>query len=411
VKIIFFANTDWYLFNFRLSLARALQAQGHEVLLISPPGEYGARLQALGFRWETVPMDRKSLNPLQELRLMAYLWRLYRREQPALVHHFTIKCVLYGSIAAMLARVPARVNAVVGLGYVFTNQALKARLLRPGVLRLMRLVLNGAHARLILQNSDDMAAFATARLARPQLTRLVMGSGVDLTRFVPRALPDQTEQVSHHAQPTRVVLAARLLWDKGIAEYVEAARQLKAKGLSIRFLLAGAPDPGNPAAIPQATLNGWQAEGLIELLGQVSDMAALFASADMVVVPSYREGLPKSLIEAAACAVPLVTTDAPGCREVVAHEVDGLLVPVKDANSLANAIERLHHDPALARQLGLAARARALREFDERIVIGQTLAVYGELLGGRGVFAPEWVQIPGQVDAQPLPVPVPRRSA
>ena len=378
MKIILFANTEWYLFNFRLSLAKALQAQGHEVLLISPPGEYGARLQAQGFRWEALPMDRKSLNPLQELRLLAYLCRLYRREQPALAHHFTIKCVVYGSIAALVARVPARVNAVAGMGYVFTNQALKARLLRPVVRGLMWLVLNGRGARLILQNNDDMAAFAKAGLVRPELTRLVMGSGVDLERFTPRAQP---VQVGQDAQPTRVVLAARLLWDKGIAEYVEAARQLKAQGLPIRFLLAGAPDPGNPAAIPQATLDGWQAEGLIELLGQVSDMAALFATADMVVLPSYREGLPKSLIEAAACALPLVTTDVPGCREVVTHEVDGLLVPVKDAKALASAIERLHLDPVLARQLGLAARARALREFDEKIVISKTLAVYGELLG------------------------------
>lgn len=377
MKIILFANTEWYLFNFRLSLAKALQAQGHEVLLISPPGEYGARLQAQGFRWEALPMDRKSLNPLLELRLLAYLCRLYRREQPALAHHFTIKCVVYGSIAALLARVPARVNAVAGMGYVFTNQALKARLLRPVVRGLMRLVLNGRGARLILQNNDDMAAFAKAGLARPELTRLVMGSGVDLARFTPRA---PSVQAGHDVADKRVVLAARLLWDKGIAEYVEAARQLKAKGLPIRFLLAGAPDPGNPAAIPQAMLDGWQAEGLIELLGQVSDMAALFATADMVVLPSYREGLPKSLIEAAACALPLVTTDVPGCREVVTHEVDGLLVPVKDAKALANAIERLHHDPESARQLGLAARARALREFDEKIVIDKTMAVYEELL-------------------------------
>lgn len=381
MKIILFANTEWYLFNFRLSLAKALQAQGHEVLLISPPGEYGARLQALGFRWEALPMDRKSLNPLQELRLLAYLCRLYRREKPALAHHFTIKCVVYGSIAALVARVPARVNAVAGMGYVFTNQALKAQLLRPVVRGLMRLVLNGRGARLILQNNDDMAAFAKAGLARPELTRLVMGSGVDLARFAPRAPSGLEAQAGHDVQPTRVVLAARLLWDKGIAEYAEAARQLKAKGLPIRFLLAGAPDPGNPAAIPQAMLDGWQAEGLIELLGQVSDMAALFATADMVVLPSYREGLPKSLIEAAACALPLVTTDVPGCREVVTHEVDGLLVPVKDAKALANAIERLHLDPVWARQLGLAARARALKEFDERIVIRRTLAVYGELLG------------------------------
>ena len=380
MKIILFANTEWYLFNFRLSLAKALQAQGHEVLLISPPGDYGARLQALGFRWEALPMDRKSLNPLQELRLLVYLCQLYRREQPGLVHHFTIKCVVYGSIAALVARVPARVNAVAGMGYVFTNQALKARLLRPVVRGLMRLVLNGRGARLILQNNDDMAAFAKAGLARPELTRLVMGSGVDLARFMPPASSVLQAQTGHSVQPTRVVLAARLLWDKGIAEYAEAARQLRAKGLPIRFLLAGAPDPGNPAAIPQATLDGWQAEGLIELLGQVSDMAALFATADIVVLPSYREGLPKSLIEAAACALPLVTTNVPGCREVVTHEVDGLLVPVKDAQALASAIERLHKDPVWARQLGLAARARALREFDEKIVIRKTLAVYGELL-------------------------------
>lgn len=379
MKIILFANTEWYLFNFRLSLAKALQAQGHEVVLISPPGEYGARLQALGFRWQALPMDRKSLNPLHELRLLAHLCQLYRREQPALAHHFTIKCVVYGSIAALVARVPARVNAVAGMGYVFTNNALKARLLRPVVRWLMRRVLNGRGARLILQNNDDMAAFAEAGLARPELTRLVMGSGVDLTRFTPRTWSVQEVQAG---QPTRVVLAARLLWDKGIADYVEAARRLKAKGLPIRFFLAGAPDPGNPAAIPQATLDGWQAEGLIELLGQVSDMAALFSAADIAVLPSYREGLPKSLIEAAACALPLVTTDAPGCREVVTHEVDGLIVPIKDAAALAEAIERLHLDPAWAHQLGLAARARALRQFDERIVIRQTLAVYAELLGG-----------------------------
>lgn len=375
MKIILFANTEWYLFNFRLSLARALQAQGHEVLLISPPGEYGARLQALGFRWQGLPMDRKSLNPLQELRLLVHLWRLYRREQPALAHHFTIKCVVYGSMAALLARVPARVNAVAGMGYVFTNQALKALLLRPVVRGLLRLVLNGRGARLILQNSDDVAAFAQAGLVHPAVVRLVQGSGVDLSRFQPGA------QTAQAGEPTRVLLAARLLWDKGIAEYVEAARQLRGQGLPIRFLLAGAPDPGNPAAIPQAALDGWAAEGLIELLGQVGDMPALFARVTMVVLPSYREGLPKSLIEAAACALPLVTTDAPGCREVVTHEVDGLLVPIKDARALANAIKRLHLNPAWARQLGQAARERALQQFDERIVIRQTLAVYGELLG------------------------------
>ena len=376
MKIIFFANTEWYLFNFRLSLAKALQAQGHEVLLISPPGEYGDRLQSLGFQWEALPMDRRSLDPLRELRLLAYLCQLYRRVDPALAHHFTIKCVVYGSIAALIARVPARVNAVAGMGYVFTNQAFKARLLRPVVRGLMRLVLNGRGARLILQNNDDVAAFAQAKLARSELVRLVKGSGVDLSRFQP-----STQQALANHEPTRVLLAARLLWDKGIAEYVEAARQLRARNIPIRFLLAGAPDAGNPAAIAQATLDSWSAEGLIELLGQVSDMAALYVSVDMVVLPSYREGLPKSLIEAAACALPLITTDAPGCRDVVTHEADGLIVPIKDATALANAIERLHLNKDLARRLGQAARRRAINEFDENIVIQKTLAIYEELLG------------------------------
>jgi glycosyltransferase involved in cell wall biosynthesis len=398
MKIILFANTEWYLFNFRLSLAKALQSQGHEVLLISPPGEYGARLQALGFRWQALPMDRKSLNPLQELRLLGHICQLYRHEQPALAHHFTIKCVVYGSIAALLARVPARVNAVAGMGYVFTNGALKARLLRPVVRGLMKLVLNGRGARLILQNSDDVSEFKQAGLARPELVRLVKGSGVDLSRFQPTG-----ERAAAQGEPTRVVLAARLLWDKGIAEYIEAARQLRARGLPIRFLLAGAPDPGNPAAIAQSTLDSWAAEGLVELLGQVSDMAALFAGVQMVVLPSYREGLPKSLIEAAACALPLVTTDAPGCREVVTHEIDGLIVPVKDARALADAIERLHLDPALARQLGQAARVRALREFDERIVIRQTLAVYAELLGYQGEAPAESAELVSQLAALTRP--------
>jgi glycosyltransferase involved in cell wall biosynthesis len=398
MKIILFANTDWYLFNFRLSLAQALQSQGHEVLLISPPGDYGARLQALGFRWQALPMDRKSLNPFQELRLLVHLCRLYRREQPALAHHFTIKCVVYGAIPALLARVTARVNAVVGMGYVFTSTALKARLLRPVVRGLMRLVLNGPGVRLILQNNDDVETFRQAGLVRPERVRLVKGSGVDLSRFQPR------EQAAEPDEPARVVLAARLLWDKGIAEYIEAARQLRARGLPIRFLLAGAPDPGNPASIPQATLDGWAAEGLVELLGHVSDMPALYGRVHLVVLPSYREGLSKSLIEAGACALPLVTTDVPGCREVVTHEVDGLIVPVKDATALAHAIERLHRDPALARQLGQAARARALREFDERIVIRQTLAVYGELLGDQDGLSVGADDASGQIASLPIPV-------
>ena len=375
LKIVLFANTEWYLYNFRRSLALALREAGFEVLLISPLGPYGEKLRALGLQWQPVPMVRRSLNPLRELHLLWHLWRLFRRERPALVHGFTIKCAVYGALAARLAGVPARVNAVAGMGYVFSSHDLKARLLRPVVRALLRLTLGGAHARLILQNPDDVALFEQAGLVDGANVRLIPGSGVDCDRFVPR------EALPGGVRPARILLAARLLWDKGIAEFVAAARVLRAQGRAVHFLLAGDPDPGNPAAVPEGTVRGWGEEGVIEWLGHVDDMPALYASVDMVVLPSYREGLPKGLIEAAACALPLVTTDVPGCREVVSDGVDGLRVPERDADALARAIARLLDDPELAARLGRAARAKALECFDERLVVARTIAVYRELLG------------------------------
>lgn len=372
-KIVLFANTDWYLYNFRRSLALALKKQGFDLLLISPPGEYGQRLRDLGLRWEPIPMHRSSLNPLRELSLVVYLIRLFRREKPALVHGFTIKCAVYGSLAARMAGIAARVNAVAGMGYVFTSSDLKARLLRPAISRLLKLALDGQGAQLILQNPDDVKLFAKAQLVDSSRVRLIRGSGVDCLRFT--AVSGQRDD-----QALRVLLAARSLWDKGIAEYVEAARTLHAQGRHIRFLLAGTPDPGNPAAVPEAELRQWVSEGVLEWLGHVDDMPSLLGSVDVVVLPSYREGLPKTLIEAAACALPLVTTDVPGCREVVTDGEDGLLIPAKDSAALAEAIVRLDDSPGLARRLGLAARAKAQAEFDERVVIERTIQVYRSVL-------------------------------
>lgn len=373
-KVVLFANTDWYLYNFRRSLALSLQGRGHAVLMISPDGPYGARLRELGLRWEPVPMDRRSLNPLRELTLLWYLWRLFLRERPNVVHGFTIKCAVYGSLTARLARVPARVNSVVGMGYVFTSETLSARLLRPVVLGLLRLALGGRTARLILQNPDDVALFEQARLVRRDSVRLIKGSGVDCARFHP---PDSPQAVP----PLRVLLAARLLWDKGLIEYLACARRLRADGHGIEFLLAGDPDSGNPSAVPEAVIRDWVSEGVIKWLGHVDDMPTLYRSVHVVVLPSYySEGLPKGLIEAGACGCALVTTDMPGCREVVARDgEDGLRVPVRDAHALATAIARLEDDADLRARLGEAARRKALAEFDERIVIERTLSVYGEL--------------------------------
>lgn len=373
MKIVLFANTDWYLFNFRRSLALALKDQGYELLLISPDGPYGNRLRSMGLRWEPLVMERRSLNPLREANLLRHLVRLFRRERPDLVHNFTIKCAVYGSMAARLAGVPSRVNAIAGMGYVFVSDDVKARLLRPAVRTLMKYTLGGPNSRVVLQNSDDVALFRDARLAPPDTVRLIMGSGVDCTRFTPGTLRESDG-------PLRVLFAARLVWDKGLREFVEAARTIRSQGRQIEFLVAGEPDPGNPATALEGDVWSWSADGLIQRLGHVDDMAALLRSIDVVALPSYREGLPKSLIEGGACGCALVTTDVPGCREVVTHGVDGLLVPVRNATALADAIARLDDDRALLTRLGTAARARVLAEFDERIVIDRTLSVYHELL-------------------------------
>ncbi len=394
MKLILFANTEWYLYNFRRSLALALRDAGHEVLLLSPPGPYGEKLRALGLDWQPVPMDRRSLNPLREAALLWHLIGLLRRERPDVVHGFTIKCAVYGSLAARLAGVPARVNAVAGMGYVFISDSAKARALRPVVRCLLKLALGGRGARLILQNPDDVALFEKARLVDPAHVRLIPGSGVDTTRFAPavEAGVAPSEPDSRLGQPfgcqkrrgdddarVRVLLPARLLWDKGLAEYAQAARLLRQRGVAADLLLAGDPDPGNPAAVPETTVRQWNDEDLLQWLGHVDDMPALLRSVDVVALPSYREGLPKGLIEAAACGCALVATDVPGCREVVQHEVDGLRVPVKDGVALADAIERLVVDVDLRVRLAAAAREKAVSQFDEHIVIARTMEVYAEL--------------------------------
>lgn len=374
-RVVLFANTDWYLYNFRLPLAERIRSEGIEVLMLSPPGKYGERLRAAGFRWEPVPMERRSLNPFRELALIGHLARRFREERPQIVHTFTVKCAVSGSIAARLARVPGRISAVTGLGYVFVSTKPRARWLRPVVQRLLRAGLSGSDSLLILQNPDDVSRFRSAGIVDPERIRLILSSGVDCERYSPAS------EGNRPAGALRVLFLGRLLWEKGIGEYIEAARILRDQGRPATFLIAGQPDPGNPGSVTEAEVEEWTREGLVEWLGHVEDVAALLHTVDVLALPSYYgEGVPRSLIEGAASGVPLVTTDMPGCREVVTHERDGLLVPAKDGPALARAIARLDDDPALARKLGRAGRAKALQEFDQRIVLDRTLAVYRELV-------------------------------
>ena len=377
MKVILFANTDWYLYNFRLSTALHLKACGADVVMLSPPGDFGARFADHGIRWLTLQMDRASLNPISESMTLRRLARVLDTERPDLLHNFTVKCAVYGAIAARATRIPAVVNAVAGMGYVFTSNRPKARLLRPIVKALIRGTVGSGRSRLILQNPDDEQEFLSSRLVPSQMIRMIRSSGVDISRFRP-ALNAASE-----GRPLRVVLAARLVWEKGIREFVDASAILQKQGRQIEFMLAGLPDPGNPRSVASADAERWHEQGLVRWLRHVEDMPGLLSSVDVMVLPSYyREGVPKSLIEAAACGLALVTTDLPGCREVVSvHGVDGLHVRPRDADSLAGALANLDDDRSLVKELGENARRKALSEFDERLVIEKTMAVYAELLG------------------------------
>ena len=386
MKIALLAPSDAYLLNFRGPLAAALAEAGHEVLLISPAGPYVKELLSRGLRWLPAPMGRSSINPFRELWLLFWLYRLFRRERVELAHGFIIKGALYGALAARMAGVSARVGSITGMGYLFLSQRLLARSLRVVVRVLSRLAFAGSGCRVILQNRDDLALFREEGLAPAANLVMIPGSGVDCRRFSPVAVSCDSVVVDHSASTGRsrfrVLLPARLLWHKGLEEYKEAARILRDQGRAVDFLLAGEPDPSNPSSIPESTIKDWMHAGLVHWLGYVQDMPALLHTVDVVVLPSYREGLPKVLVEGAGCGLPLITTDVPGCREVVTDGVEGLLVPVGDAAALADAIARLQDDPEARVEMGRRARAKAVAEFEEGIIISRIFAVYEELLPG-----------------------------
>ena len=389
MKIALFAPSDAYLFNFRGALAAALHEAGHEVLMVAPEGPFGSEFTARGYRWFPAPMVRAGMNPFKELWLIVWLYRLFRRERVDLVHGFIIKGAVYGALAGQMAGVSARVGSITGLGYLFLSDSVLSRILRGLVRVLFRIAFTGNNVRVIVQNRDDLALFRDERLARSEILQLIPGSGVECDRFSPGVGQDEVRTAAasnaDEPKPFRVLLPARLLWHKGLEEYLEAAKILKSQNRTVTFLLAGEPDTSNPSSVAEATVQEWGQQGLIDWLGYVDDMPSLYRSVDAVVLPSYREGLPKVLVEGAACELPLITTDVPGCREVVNDGVDGLLVPAKDPHALAAAVARLQDQPDLRARLGKAARARALDQFDASIIIRRTFAVYAELLSGFAV--------------------------
>ncbi len=344
------------------------------MLLISPAGEYAKKLISQGFEWKELKLDRSGVNPFSEALTLFRLWKYYRHERPVLVHHFTIKPVLYGSIAALLAGVPVIINSVTGLGYVFTGSANGLRIL---ISSLYRLVLRRTWA--IFENPDDQSAFLNQKLIDPKRICLIRGAGADTSRFQttpePKGIP-------------MIILPARLLWDKGVGEFAEAASILKKRKVDARFILAGDTDPGNPSAVPLGYIHEWQKQNLVEWWGWQENMVEIYHQATLVCLPSYREGVPTALIEAAACGRAIVTTDVPGCREIVRQDENGLLVPARNAIALADALEKLLENPSLRQKMAENGRRIAVNEFDTRQVVQSTVAFYNRAqTSPRGIHA------------------------
>lgn len=366
-RLMFVVNNPAFFMSHRVPVALAAQQAGYDVHVATMDGPAVADIQALGMTHHAIPMTRSGKHPLQELGTLLALLRLFRRVRPDVVHLVTIKPVLYGGIAARLARVPGMVAAISGLGFVFLSNSLKMRLVRAVVARLYRLALGHPNSRVIFQNANDRDLLKSLGAVRDEQVVMIRGAGVDLDAY--RASPEPP------SPPVVVTMVARLLRDKGVREFVEAATILCARGVPVVMQLVGGLDAGNPASATQQEVDAWQRDGAVQALGERSDIAELYAASHVAVLPSYREGLPKSLIEAAACGRAVVTTDVPGCRDAIEPGQTGLLVPVRDAQALADAIARLAEDAALRQALGAAGRALAEREFD----IGRVARIHVEL--------------------------------
>lgn len=389
-RLLFVVNSAWFFRSHRLAVATAAREEGYEVHLAAPGegdapgdetlGEVVAELEGHGLLFHPVPVYRRWLHPLHDARTLLILRRLYGRLEPRVVHHLTYKPLALGGLAARLAGVTAVVNAVPGLGHIFTLTGLRGRLQQAVMKTGFRVSFAHPNQTAIFENREDRDAFVAEELVPEAETVVSVGSGVDTERFAPGPEPRGTPVVT---------LASRMLWTKGVGEFVEAARISAREGLEARFVLVGEPDPGNLRSVPEEQLRRWDEEGTVEWWGYRADMPAVYADTHVFCLPSrYGEGLPKVLMEAAASGRPIVASDIPGCRELVRDGENGILVSPRDPEALARAVGRLVADPSLRRRMGKRAREIVREGFTEDRVVEEHLRIYRRLLERAGISPP-----------------------
>lgn len=362
---------DWYFCSHRLTLAKDAVEAGFDVAVATRVQAHANIIRHIGI--VLIPlkhMKRKGKNPWHELKSIWELFRIYQKYQPDIVHHVAMKPMLYGSVASWFAGVKYKVQAISGFGFVFSSSHLRAKLLRLPIRLMLRLALSGANTHVIAQNSDD-TKMAKYLGVTPQSIYLIEGSGVDTDAYSMMSEPK--------SDVVKFTLVARMLWDKGVDEFVGAARILRVQGFQFQAVLVGEPDDSNPASIPLKQLKKWAKEGVVDWQGRREDIVNVWKDSHVAVLPSYREGLPKSLLEAASCGRAMIATDVPGCRSIVKHESTGLLVKARDVDALAQAMQRLIEDRGLRKSMGLAARKEVEERFSDTIINKQIISLYQTL--------------------------------
>ena len=365
--LVYVITEDWFFESHFFDRAIAAVSAGYKVTVVTRCRDVASEFKSHGLLIENIEFSRRGLNPITELTTILRLRSTLKKIKPDIVHNIALKPVVLGSLAAQFAGIRNIVNAPVGMGYVFTSRESKARVLRPVVKVLIRYVLGRKNRRVIIENRDDFENLVSGGFANRESIALIKGAGVDVKKFAHRPEP---------AEPVKVIMVSRLLRDKGVHEFIDAAKTVRSKNSQVQFLLVGDIDDGNPTSMNSDEIANLANSKDVTWLGARTDIAKLLAESHIACLPSYREGLPKSLIEAASVGRPIVTTDVPGCREVVIHMVNGLLVQPRDAQALAAAIEKLVEDPKLRKSMGEENRHKAEAEYANEIIIGQTHRVY-----------------------------------
>jgi glycosyltransferase involved in cell wall biosynthesis len=367
-KLLYFVTEDHYFCSHRLELAKEALQNAYDVYVMTNVNNHGSVITDAGLKLIPLNLERKGTNPLTELNHIRTIKKIYTEIQPDIIHHVALKPILYGTIAALFLKKKSKIiNAFTGLGYLFTSTKITIKMTAFLMLSLFKFIFKHTKSDIILQNVDDLNFFKTKKLANAEKLHLIRGSGVHLSDFPFN--PEPEGEIT-------ALFVARMLKDKGTLELIEAAKMLKQENIPLKIIFVGAPDPHNPSSLKEEDIKAWENQGLITWLGHQTKIADFWAQAHIAVLPSYREGLPKSLLEAASCGRPIIATDVPGCREICIEGLNGFLVPVKDAYALKEALKKLTFDAALRQKMGKESRKLVEDHFSIEAVIAQTLDLY-----------------------------------